>query len=351
MKSMHGQPPQSAELAKGLNGTAAEPDTDGVATSGLRTLAPAETADLLHRLRTNVASVLLGKPDLIQLSLVGLLAEGHLLLEDVPGVGKTLLGKALARSLDCTFHRLQFTPDLLPSDVLGTSIFHQPTGAFVFQPGPIFAQIVLADEINRATPRTQSALLEAMSERQVSIDGQTRMLGPPFLVLATQNPFEFEGTYPLPESQLDRFLMRLHVGYPDRAAERDILTQHRAGEPVESMHAVLKADDVLALQARVRQIRVESILADYILDLIHATRSHPEVTLGASTRAGLALYRATQALALVEGRDYAIPDDVKRLAPAVLTHRILTRGFRQSSRDDTAAAVLREILDQTFVPK
>jgi MoxR-like ATPase len=351
MKSLHGQPPQAAELAKGLNGMAAEPDTDGVATSGLRTLAPAETAELLHRLRTNVASVLLGKPDLIQLSLVALLAEGHLLLEDVPGVGKTLLGKALARSLDCSFHRLQFTPDLLPSDVLGTSIFHQPTGAFVFQPGPIFAQIVLADEINRATPRTQSALLEAMSERQVSIDGQTRMLGPPFLVLATQNPFEFEGTYPLPESQLDRFLMRLHVGYPDRTAERDILTQHRAGEPVESLHAVLKADDVLALQARVRQIRVEPILADYILDLIHATRSHPEVTLGASTRAGLALYRATQALALVEGRDYAIPDDVKRLAPAVLTHRILTRGFRQSSRDDTAAAVLREILDQTVVPR
>jgi MoxR-like ATPase len=351
MKSLHGQPPQSAELAKGLNGMAAEPESDGVATSGLRTLAPAETAELLQRLRTNVASVLLGKPDLIQLSLVALLAEGHLLLEDVPGVGKTLLGKALARSLDCTFHRLQFTPDLLPSDVLGTSIFHQPTGAFVFQPGPIFAQIVLADEINRATPRTQSALLEAMSERQVSIDGQTRMLGPPFLVLATQNPFEFEGTYPLPESQLDRFLMRLHVGYPDRGAERDILTQHRAGEPVETLHAVLKADDVLALQARVRQIRVEPILADYILDLVHATRSHPEVTLGASTRAGLALYRATQALALVEGRDYAIPDDVKRLAPAVLTHRILTRGFRQSSRDDTAAAVLREILDQTVVPR
>src|SRR5262245_22604111 len=349
MKSLHGQPPQAAELAMGLNGMAAE--RDGVATTGLRTLAAAETAELLHRLRTNVASVLLGKPDLIQLSLVGLLAEGHLLLEDVPGVGKTLLGKALARSLDCNFHRIQFTPDLLPSDVLGTSIFHQPSGAFVFQPGPIFAQIVLADEINRATPRTQSALLEAMSERQVSIDGQTRPLGPPFLVIATQNPFEFEGTYPLPESQLDRFLMRLHVGYPDRAAERDILMQHRAGEPVENLHSVLQVGDVIALQARVRQARVEPVLADYILDLIHATRAHPEVTLGGSTRAGLALYRATQALALVEGRDYAIPDDVKRLAPAVLTHRILTRGFRQSSRDDTAAAVLREILDQTFVPK
>jgi MoxR-like ATPase len=302
-------------------------------------------------LQANIGSVLLGKPELIRLSLVALLSEGHLLLEDVPGVGKTLLAKALARSLDCTFHRIQFTPDLLPSDVLGTSIFHQPSGEFVFQPGPMFAQIVLADEINRATPRTQSALLEAMSEQQVSIDGRTHALGPPFLVLATQNPFEFEGTYPLPESQLDRFLMRLAIGYPDRVAERDILTQHRTGEPVDRLQAVLGAKDVLALQARVRTVRVVASLADYVLDLVEATRKHPDVTLGASTRAGLALYRATQALALLEGRDYAVPDDVKRLASAVLSHRILTRGFRQSSRDDTAAAVLREILETTPVPQ
>jgi len=315
-----------------------------------RVLNAVEIAGLLNRLESNVAQVLLGKPDLIRLALIGLLAEGHLLIEDVPGVGKTLLAKALARSLDCTFFRIQFTPDLLPSDVLGTSIFHQPTGEFVFQPGPIFAQIVLADEINRATPRTQSALLEAMSEKQVSIDGRTHQLGPPFLVLATQNPFEFEGTYPLPESQLDRFLMRLVIGYPDRAAEREILTQHRSGEPVDHLQPALTAQEVVALQAAVRQVRVEPVLADYVLDLVEATRSHPDVTLGASTRAGLSLYRATQALAVMNGRDYAVPDDVKRLAPAVLTHRILTRGYRQSSRDDAAAAVMREILDQTPVP-
>jgi MoxR-like ATPase len=344
----------SAHIAGSVNGStgglSAVPDgTPRVADSEAN--GPlADVAPFLARLQENIGSVLLGKPELIRLSLIALLAEGHLLLEDVPGVGKTLLAKALARSLDCTFHRIQFTPDLLPSDVLGTSIFHQPSGEFVFQPGPVFAQIVLADEINRATPRTQSALLEAMSEQQVSIDGKTRPLGPPFLVLATQNPFEFEGTYPLPESQLDRFLMRLAVGYPDRAAERNILVQHRGGEPVDHLQPVIGTADVLALQARVRQVRVDAALADYVLDLIEATRRHPEVTLGASTRAGLSLYRATQAAALIDGRDYIIPDDVKRLAPAVLAHRILTRGFRQSSRDDTATAVLREIIETTPVP-
>jgi MoxR-like ATPase len=354
MKGAHSSSPDSAHALDSQNGAVTSGQPAG--SSGLDGAAPArapspdEIARLLGSLQANIASVLLGKPELIHLSLVALLAEGHLLLEDVPGVGKTLLAKALARSLDCTFHRIQFTPDLLPSDVLGTSIFHQPTGEFVFQPGPVFAQIVLADEINRATPRTQSALLEAMSEQQVSIDGKTRHLGPPFLVLATQNPFEFEGTYPLPESQLDRFLMRLAIGYPDRVAERDILTQHRAGEPVDHLRQVLQAEDVIALQARVREVRVEPVLADYMLDLVEATRRHPDVTLGASTRAGLALYRAAQALALLDGRNYAVPDDVKRLAPAVLTHRILTHGFRQSSRDDTAAAVLREILDTTPVP-
>src|SRR6266852_1915417 len=194
-----------------------------------------QAAVMLEKLQANIARALLGKDEVIRLAVVGLLAEGHLLIEDVPGIGKTLLAKALARSLDCSFHRIQFTPDLLPSDLIGTSVFHQASGEFVFKPGPLFAQVVLADEINRATPRTQSALLEAMSDRQVSVDGRTRPLGPPFLVLATQNPYEFEGTYPLPENQLDRFTMRLHIGYPDREAEKAILTQHRAGEPVESL--------------------------------------------------------------------------------------------------------------------
>ncbi len=230
---------------------------------------------MLSALRDNVAGVLLGKPEVVQLALVALLAEGHLLIEDVPGVGKTLLAKALARSLACSFHRIQFTPDLLPSDLLGVSVYNQSAGAFVFQPGPLFAQVVLADEINRATPRTQSALLEAMSERQVSLDGQTRPLGPPFFVLATQNPFEFEGTYPLPESQLDRFLMRLRIGYPDRDAEKRVLSGHRDGEPVDRLEPVLSVADLTQLQERTRQVRVDDSLADYLLDLIDAHARPP----------------------------------------------------------------------------
>jgi MoxR-like ATPase len=312
--------------------------------------APSDTVRLLAKLENNVASVFLGKPEIIRLALVALLAEGHLLIEDVPGIGKTLLAKALARSLGCSFHRIQFTPDLLPSDVLGTSVYHQGSGAFVFQPGPLFVQVVLADEINRATPRTQSALLEAMSDHQVSMDGQTRPLGPPFFVLATQNPYEFEGTYPLPESQLDRFLIRLHIGYPEREAEKRILTGHRGGEPVEHLQAVLSADEVVALQRSVRQVRVEETLADYLLDVVTATRYHPDIHLGGSTRAALALYRAAQALALVESRDYVVPDDIKRLAPAVLAHRILPRTARQDSTADTAEDIVRDILEQTPIP-
>ncbi|MHB1424156.1 MAG: AAA family ATPase [Gemmataceae bacterium] len=305
---------------------------------------------LLAKLENNVASVFLGKGEIIRLALVALLAEGHLLIEDVPGIGKTLLAKALARSLGCSFHRIQFTPDLLPSDLLGTSVFHQGTGAFVFQPGPLFTQVVLADEINRASPRTQSALLEAMSERQVSLDGQTRPLGPPFFVLATQNPYEFEGTYPLPESQLDRFLMRLRVGYPQREAEKRILTGHRVGEPVEHLQAVLSADEVVSLQQQVRQVRVEDTLADYLLDLITATRYHPDIHLGGSTRAALALYRAAQALALIEGRDYVAPDDIKRLTSSVLAHRILPRSPRQDSSTSAAEEIVQDILAQTPIP-
>ncbi len=311
--------------------------------------APATTG-VLERLQTNIASVLLGKPEVIQMAIVALLADGHILIEDVPGVGKTLLAKALARSLDCSFHRVQFTPDLLPSDLIGTSVFHQPTSDFVFKPGPIFAHVILADEINRATPRTQSALLEAMSDRQVSVDGVTHRLGSPFLVLATQNPYEFEGTYPLPENQLDRFTMRLRLGYPDRLAEKAILTQHRAGEPVETLEAVMNADEVVALQHQVRQVRVDDSLNDYILELVEGTRGHPEVYLGASTRAALTLYRTAQARALVEGRDYVVPDDIKRLAKPVLSHRILTKSFRRGGQEDGGDTVLQEVLSQTLVP-
>jgi MoxR-like ATPase len=308
------------------------------------------TPETLARLQANVNSVLLGKPDVVRLALTALLADGHLLLEDVPGVGKTLLAKALAKSLACTFHRIQFTPDLLPGDLLGTSVYHQSSGQFVFQPGPIFAQVVLADEINRATPRTQSALLEAMSEGQVTLDGQTRQLGPPFFVVATQNPYEFEGTYPLPESQLDRFLMRIRIGYPDRVAERELLVQHRAGEPVDGLGAVLQITEVLALQQQVRSIKFTETLADYVLDIVEATREHSDIALGASTRAALNLYRAAQATAFLNGRDFAVPDDVKSMAIPVLAHRLLSKRWSQGLRDDLAAMALREILDQTKVP-
>ena len=308
-----------------------------------------ELLPLLATLQANVAAVFLGKPEVIKLATVALLSEGHLLLEDVPGVGKTLLAKAIARSLSCSFHRVQFTPDLLPGDLIGTSVYNQQTSTFAFQQGPLFAQVILADEINRATPRTQSALLEAMSEKQITVDGETRPLGPPFLVLATQNPYEFEGTYPLPESQLDRFMLRLKVGYPAREAERAILLQHRVGEPIEQMKPVLTPNDVVALQNLARSIRVEAPIAEYILELIDSTRTHAEVRLGASTRAALALYRAVQSYALVDGRDYVTPDDVKAMAEPVLAHRLLTRAWDQGGRDD-AGPIVRELLAKTKVP-
>ncbi|MFO0822493.1 MAG: MoxR family ATPase [Gemmataceae bacterium] len=308
-----------------------------------------DLAKRLQALRENVGQVFLGKPEVVRLTLVALLADGHLLLEDVPGVGKTLLGKALARSLSCKFARVQFTPDLLPGDLLGVTVYREKTSEFVFQPGPLFTEVLLADEINRATPRTQSALLEAMSERQVTVDAETRRLGPPFLVIATQNPHEFEGTYPLPESQLDRFMLRVKVGYPERDVERAILTQHRSGEPVEQLQPVLSPADVLALQAYTRSVRVDASIADYILDIVNATRSHPEIVLGASTRASLALYRAVQALAVTAGRDYVIPDDVKLLAEAVVAHRLVTRGWTQGGHAD-ATPVVRAIVAKIPVP-
>jgi len=309
-----------------------------------------ESASLLKKLQRNIEKVLLGKTEVVRLALTALLAEGHILIEDVPGVGKTLLAKAVARSLGCTFHRIQFTPDLLPSDLIGTSVYHQPTGEFRFHPGPLFAQVILADEINRATPRTQSALLEAMSERQVSIDATTHPLGPPFVVLATQNPFEFEGTYPLPESQLDRFLMRISIGYPPRPAEKQVLVEHRAGEPVDALQPVISPDELYKLQLAVRQIRVDEKLQDYLLNIVEATRASPLVYIGASTRAGLGLYRAAQAHALLEARDYVIPDDIKGLAAPVLGHRLLMKSLRAGETRDSAQAFLADELQRVAVP-
>ena len=310
---------------------------------------PADLSRLLDAVRENVAGVFLGKPEVIRFAVICLLADGHLLLEDVPGVGKTLLAKALARSLDCSFRRIQFTPDLLPGDLLGVSVFNQTENKFEFQPGPVFAEVVLADEINRATPRTQSALLEAMSERQVTTDGVSRRLGPPFLVLATQNPYEFEGTYLLPESQLDRFLMRVRVGYPDRAAERAILTQHRKGEPVENLTPVLKPTQIVSLQLLCRQVKVEPPVADYLLDIVDATREHPDVSLGVSTRGALAFYRAVQASAMMAGRPYVTPDDVKTLAVPCLAHRLMTKAWDQGGRNESEA-VVTDIVSRTKVP-
>jgi MoxR-like ATPase len=304
----------------------------------------------LTRLADNIASVLLGKCEAIRLAIVTLLAEGHLLIEDVPGVGKTLLAKALARSLNCSFHRVQFTPDLLPSDLIGTSVYHQPSGEFIFKPGPLFANVILADEINRATPRTQSALLEAMSDRQVSVDGKTYLLEPPFIVMATQNPYEFEGTYALPENQLDRFAVRLKLGYPERRYEKEVLMQHRSGEPVDHLKPVVSKEQVIRMQAAVRQVRVEDSLHDYLMDIVDATRKREELYLGVSTRGALTLYRCAQALALFQGRDYVIPDDIKTLAVPVLSHRVVSRGFRHNGRADAGAAVIERILAETPVP-
>jgi MoxR-like ATPase len=312
--------------------------------------ADAPPAALLDRLMRNIEQVVLGKPEAIRLAVVALLAEGHILVEDVPGVGKTLLARAMAASIDCTFRRIQFTPDLLPSDILGSSVYNAATGEFVFKAGPIFANVILADEINRTTPRTQSALLEAMADAQVSVEGRTYPLEPPFLVVATQNPFEFEGTYVLPESQLDRFMMRIRMGYPVRSVERDILTTHRQGEPVTTLEPVLNSAEVLLLQRAVREVRVEDAIADYMLDLVHATRESDELNVGVSTRGALTLYRAAQSLAFVSGRDYVVPDDVKNLAVPVLAHRVLGKSFLQAGEFNAAETIIRDLLDRLRVP-
>ena len=291
----------------------------------------------------------MGKGQVVDLVLVAILCEGHALVEDVPGIGKTMLAKSVARSLGCSFRRIQCTPDLLPSDITGTYIYNQKTGDFEFRPGPVFAQVVLADEINRATPRTQSGLLEAMEERQVTAEGETKPLPSPFLVLATQNPIELEGTFPLPEAQLDRFLLRVQMGYPTREDDHIILERFAQSNPIEDLAPVLSAEQLLELQRACRHVLVGPDVRQYIINLVHATRAHPQVELGASPRAMLGLFHAAQALAAIQARTYVIPDDVKYLAPFVLEHRIIPQP-QSTLRGYTAAGVLREALDSVAVP-
>jgi MoxR-like ATPase len=294
----------------------------------------------------NVERVIVGKREAIEQALVALLCEGHVLIEDVPGVGKTMLARALAISLGCSFKRLQCTPDLLPNDVTGVSVYDQRTGTFEFRPGPAFVNILLADEVNRATPRTQSALLEAMGEYQVSVDGETRALPRPFLVLATQNPIEFEGTFPLPEAQLDRFLLRISLGYPTMAEEERILLNLQRVHPILELGQVVDGEQVPALQPAVWEVHVDETVRRYILRLVGATRQHPDLSLGGSPRASLGLYRACQALAAVRGRDFVLPDDVKHLYHAVMGHRVIVRP-ESALRGRVSRAVLQAILDDT----
>ncbi len=304
----------------------------------------------LAELEASLGTALRGKPEAVNLSLVCLLARGHLLIEDVPGVGKTTLAQALARSVSCTFHRLQFTSDMLPSDVLGVTIYNAHSELFEFKRGPIFTNFLLADEINRTTPRTQSALLEAMNEQQVTIDGRSHALPHPFMVIATQNPVEHHGTYPLPESQLDRFLMRLRIGYPEPESEREILRNSEAwGGAVQS---VLSGDDVVELQNMVQRVTVDSSLVDYMLAIVTRTRGHESLSLGVSPRGSQALFRASQALALIEGRDYVVPHDVKRLAVPIFGHRIVvsTRAALAQRKSDLGERIVEEILQHIDVP-
>lgn len=311
--------------------------------------AMAATRETAARIKANVERVIVGKGEVVELALVALLCEGHLLIEDVPGIGKTTLAKSIARSLACSFRRLQCTPDLLPSDITGTHVYNQKTADFEFRPGPIMAQVVLADEINRATPRTQSALLEAMQERQVTTEGETKPLPRPFLLLATQNPIELEGTFPLPEAQLDRFLLKIKLGYPAPEEDRLLLARFRRADPLEALAPVASPQDILEMQAACREVHVAADVEDYIIRLIHATRRHASLELGASPRAMLALYHASQALAALKGRAFVIPDDVKSLVSFVLVHRVIPKA-EIHLRGRTAEEILKEIVDSTPVP-
>ena len=311
-----------------------------------------DAGEKIARLQKTIERVIKGKSETVKLALVALLAKGHLLIEDVPGIGKTTLANAVSRALALTFQRVQFTSDLLPSDVIGLSIFNQQTGAFEWKAGPIFANIVLADEINRATPKTQSALLEAMAEEQVTVEGVSRPLPNPFMVIATQNPAEHHGTYPLPESQLDRFMLRLHVGYPNKADERNILRDRERQNPLEFVRAVMNEADILELQRLVSEVRVDDALVDYLLSIVEQTRQNEVVELGISPRGTLALFRSAQALALIEGRDFCIADDIKRLVLPAFAHRLIVNSRSTNLKHKTRESeqILQDILQKTAVP-
>jgi MoxR-like ATPase len=300
-------------------------------------------------IRENIARVIIGKSNIIDLLLVALLSNGHVLLEDVPGMGKTVLAKSLARSLDATFQRVQGTPDLLPSDIIGVSYFDQKQNEFTFRTGPLFAQILLVDEINRTTPRTQAALLEAMAERQVTVERESKRLPHPFLVIATQNPIELEGTFPLPEAQLDRFLLRIQMGYPSEEEEQAVLHRFKQEEPLDTLQAVVNADEFTSLQQAIRQVQWQPVVERYLLALVRSTRTHKDIQLGVSPRGTLALYRACEAYAAIQGRDFVLPDDVKYLAPFVLGHRLLTTN-RNRMRGKRSAEIIAEIIQNTPVP-
>ena len=309
----------------------------------------ADIQEIADKIVENVEKVIVGKQKSVQLTVLGLLCQGHILIEDVPGVGKTVLAKSLAKSVGCNFQRIQFTPDMLPSDVTGVSVFNQKNREFEFRKGPIFAQIVLVDEINRATPKTQSALLESMEEKQVTVDGKTYKLEEPFMVLATQNPIEYEGTFPLPEAQLDRFMLRIHLGYPDKTQEIEILDRQQHKHPVDSLEQVVSVEELIAAQTAVKDIYMDTQVKEYIVDIVRKTREHPDVYLGASSRGAIALYRLSQARSAMLGRDYVLPDDVKALAIAALGHRIIV-GPAARIKDIEPAQIVQDILDKTAVP-